>query len=115
MREQDYDAEITWTQDWLRHLAINSGVSIIGKTDAAIKTALLALDDPLTITAATATCDDDRVTVDSVTVTDDGTSVTFHVSQDGITEATTITITVAVTLSDDDEDERNFEILVTDT
>lgn len=91
---QDYDADITWTQDWAKHLTANGD---------------------LTITAATATCADDRVTVEDVTVTDSGTSVTLRVNQSGITTPTTVVVTVRVTLSNGDVDERDLGIQFTDT
>lgn len=91
---QDYSASITWTQDWATHLSRNGSE---------------------TITTATATCTDDRVTVENTTVTDNGTSVTFRVSQTGIDTPTDITVTVHVGLSNDDEDERAFGIRFTNT
>jgi hypothetical protein len=91
---QDYDAAITWTQDWAKHLTLNGN---------------------LTITTATATCADIRVTVDDATVTDAGTSVTFRVSQSGITSPTVVVVTVAVALSNGDTDERDLGIQFTNT
>lgn len=93
---QDYSAVKTWTSDWTLELAqpALSGV---------------------TITAATATCSDDRVTVASGTVTGGGTSVSFKVSQTGIQTPTLVTVVVGVTLSNGDTDQRDFPIQFTDT
>ena len=91
---QDYSATITWTQDWTDHLAAN-GLTITG--------------------APTATCSTPGVTVTSPTLTGGGTSVTFKVSQTGITVPTPVTIAVGVTLSNGDTDQRDFRIQFTNT
>lgn len=91
---QDYSAAITWTSDWTAHLAGNGA---------------------LTISSATATCSTPGVTVASTTVTGAGKSVTFKVSQTGITTPIRVFIVVAVTLSNGDTDQRNFPIQFTDT
>ena len=93
---QDYSAGITWTQDWSAEL---SQPALSG----------------VTISSATATCTTSGVTVASVSVTGAGTSVTFKVSQTGITTPTTVQVVVAVTLSNGDNDQRNFGVQFTDT
>lgn len=94
MPSQDYSATITWTQDWSKHLTVNGG---------------------LTISSATVTCTDVRVTIASTTVTGAGTSVTFKASQAGMTRPTSVLVVVAVVLSNGDHDQRNFPIQFTDT
>lgn len=89
---QDYSAAITWQSDWTNHLAANGN---------------------LTITAGTATCADNRVTVSSQTHTN--TAILFKVTQNGITTPTRVNIVVGVTLSNGDTDQRNFPIQFTDT
>jgi len=93
-QQQDFDAEITWTQDWANHLAANGD---------------------LTIASAAATADLEQVTVGTPVVGDDSTSVTFKVTQDGLTAPAVAIITVHVVLSNDDEDERDFSIQFTNT
>jgi len=95
MPSQDYSATITWTSDWTAHLAAN------GNT--------------FTISSATATCITPGVTVASTTVTGSGKSVTFKVSQTGITVPTPVIVVVAATMSNGDVDQRNFNIQFTDT
>ena len=91
---QDYSATITWTQDWADHLAAN-GLTITG--------------------TPTATCVTPGVTVASTTLTGGGTSVTFKVSQTGITVPTRVPVVVTVTLSNGDTDQRDFWIQFTNT
>jgi hypothetical protein len=92
---QDYAASITWTQTWAAHLVANGSA--------------------FTISSATATCSTPGVTVASTTVTGSGTSVTFKVSQTGLTVPTTVNVVVTPTMSNGDIDQRNFPILFTDT
>jgi hypothetical protein len=89
---QDYAATITWTQDWSAHLTLNGG---------------------LTIASATAVCTDARVTIAQVTAA--ATTVTFRLSQAGITTSTVVAVDVTVTLSNGDTDQRRFAIQFTDT
>lgn len=91
---QDYSASITWVSDWTNHLATNDG---------------------LTISSATVTSSDVRVTVGTATVTGTGTGVKFRVSQTGITIPTQVVCVVQVTLSNGDVDERDFPIKFRET
>lgn len=93
MKEQDFgDRNVPWTQDWSRYLDKNGFPPIVD---------------------AEATASDDRVTVDPVAPTDDGTSVTFYVTQDGMTSTKAVAITVHVTLAGGTELEQDFWILFT--
>ena len=96
---QDYSATITWTQDWAAHLAVNNA-------------------SPFTISSATAVPTQPTgatVTVASTTVTDAGSSVTFRVSQAGLTTPTLVNVVVTASMSNGDTDQRNFAIQFTDT
>lgn len=98
---QDYSASITWTSDWTAHLAANGNAFTISTATATV---------PVQPTGGT-------VTVANCTVTGAGKSVTFRVSQTGLTTppASPVNVVVAVTLSNGDTDQRNFPILFTDT
>ena len=92
---QAFAGEISWTQDWTKHIVDNGNAFVI--------------------TSASAASLDDRVTVANETVTGNGTGVTFAVSQVGITEATTVVVRVSVVLSNGDTDYRDFEVQFTNT
>lgn len=114
--EQDYSAVITWTSDWLKHLAENSGIDVRGMTREAMLAAWLELDTAaLSIVSSAVTCDDPRVSVDGGTMPTGGYQVVFTISQSGIETVTPVTPVVQVILSNGDSDDRDYPILFTNT
>lgn len=112
---QDYSAVITWTSDWLRHLAWNSGVDIRGSRDEVLGDWVALGSSALSIIATSVECDDSRVSIGGGGAPTGGYQVVFDVAQAGITKPTTVTLVVRVTLSNGDTDERNFPIQFTNT